>query len=364
VRFFLGYYPKEIAAVARCSRQAVEKRLQLARTEARTLLENPGGVAFLPNPRSGRLEEQKAVGSGSTVDFIAALQQAVFSTCQSACRSARELRAIYYQFEGADGIDYRLLAHLASCPACLDEVNRMLGLPLLRERCPTDTIGSDQPGKSGRPGPPPGIISGAPGAARGGKSAVSRYRQELKSVVQHMPRELHVSVNGFLVGSQTISSGLSEQRLSIQLDEKIGFVEVHSEQGVRLMFVNVEQPPDGAPERTEYVNLSEGRTINLALSFAGAWPLLQVSYRDPNFEAGVERADDIEEDLLIAPLRMREIRGSILNTKAGACWFDFETCSPRRGNYGADSQPAPWEVWRLPVESPLSSLLFSWRSGG
>src|SRR3989441_5971070 len=41
LRFLHGYYPREIAQVMRCTREAVEERLRAARSEARQYLENP-----------------------------------------------------------------------------------------------------------------------------------------------------------------------------------------------------------------------------------------------------------------------------------------------------------------------------------
>src|SRR6267143_7301730 len=52
LRFLHGYYPREIAQIMRCTREAVEERLRVARSEARQYLENPKGLRFL-GERSG-----------------------------------------------------------------------------------------------------------------------------------------------------------------------------------------------------------------------------------------------------------------------------------------------------------------------
>jgi hypothetical protein len=50
-------------------------------------------------------------------------------------------------------MDTQELGHLVSCPRCLDLVNHELGLALLADRHPTDTIGPDQNGRGGGPAP-------------------------------------------------------------------------------------------------------------------------------------------------------------------------------------------------------------------
>jgi hypothetical protein len=103
----------------------------------------------------------------------------------------------------------------------------------------------------------------------------------MKKVREHRPQELRIAVNGFILGSQRVGLELNEQTLSIQGEEKIGFIEVLSEQGVRLLFLNVDAPPDGGVEHKAWVGLSEGRELELSLNFSGPWPTVNVVYSDP-----------------------------------------------------------------------------------
>lgn len=50
LRFFHGFYPTEIAAIARCSRAAVDERLRQARREAKLYLEDPSKFHILGRP--------------------------------------------------------------------------------------------------------------------------------------------------------------------------------------------------------------------------------------------------------------------------------------------------------------------------
>jgi hypothetical protein len=98
-------------------------------------------------------------------------------------------------------------------------------------------------------------------------------------------------------GSQKISSDVMEQRLLIDLSEPIGFVEIISEQGIRLLFHVVELPPTGPAEQRSHIELSEGRTLDASLNFGGPWPTLQVVYADPKFSELESAASEIVEQV-------------------------------------------------------------------
>jgi hypothetical protein len=89
--------------------------------------------------------------------------------------------------------------------------------------------------------------------------------------------------------------------LSINVGEKIDFIEIFSEQDIRLLLVCVEElPPDGAYKRTTRVQLSDDRTLEATLSFSYPWPTLQVVYSDPllNAESVAQLNDAIEADTI------------------------------------------------------------------
>ena len=81
---------------------------------------------------------------------------------------------------------------------------------------------------------------------------------------------------------------MNEQTLNINVPEKIGFVEVFSEQELRLLFLAVEAPPDGPVEQPAVVELSEGRRLELTVSFQVPWPQVRVVYVDPTISALLE----------------------------------------------------------------------------
>lgn len=288
LRFLHGYYPREIALVMRSTRSAVEERLRLARAEARQYLKNPKSLRFLRE----RAEERKPAQTGfarTTDGFLTELRDTVFDSRQGDCMSPGYLEKLYRRDE-ASGIDHAALAHVVSCARCLDEVNRLLNLPLLNERFPPDTLGTDTRPKGGGGDSGGGDDSGGT-TTRATERELRRCRKRARDVFEHRPSELCVSVNGYLMAAQKVGSELSEQIVSINVAEKIDFVEIFSEQDVRLLFVGVEElPPDGAYKRSVRVELSEKRTLEATLSFSSPWPTLQVIYSDPlmNEESATE----------------------------------------------------------------------------
>jgi RNA polymerase sigma factor (sigma-70 family) len=147
LRFFHGYYPNEIAQVLRGTRQAVDERLRIARSEAKLYLERPDRVAFLKGGLIGQAVSWFRPQPGD--DLLRELRQAIFQSRKGDCLSKEQIRTIY----GTEGEapDCRTLSHVVSCPQCLDEVNHLIGLSPLSERYPTDMLGPNAPptGKTG-----------------------------------------------------------------------------------------------------------------------------------------------------------------------------------------------------------------------
>src|SRR5215470_12596384 len=134
-------------------------------------------------------------------------------------------------------------------------------------------LGNDTRGRRGGPGGPAG--------SSGVKGVVNTYLRRAQQVYRHEPQELCIAVNGYPQGTQKITSEKNECSLVIDMTEQIGFVEVFSELGVRLLLLNIDPMPAGAVLQEVHVELSEGRTLDASLSFSGAWPTLSVAYADP-----------------------------------------------------------------------------------
>jgi len=290
LRFFHGYYPMEIARILKSPRGAVDELLRAARTEARVFLANPASLGFVNHhPLSVPADNKTKRGAE---DFLAELGHSIWrSPKRNDCLSFARLQALY-QPDGTENVDHASLAHIVSCERCLDEVNRLLDLPLLSTRYPMNTLGKDTRPKD-KPGG--GGPSGAGGASGGSSDEfLRRSRKRRREVLDHRPKELRISVNGFVIGSHHISSGVNKQTVSVNVEEKIGFVEVFSEREVRMLFCSVNMPPDGPVEHKERVELTDGRTLEMTLSFDGPWPALHVVYEDPAFgEATARQSENV-----------------------------------------------------------------------
>ena len=272
LRFLHGYYPREIAQVMRCTREAVEERLRVARSEARQYLENPKGLRFL-GERTGAQASSLATGKtfarsrslpamtlapqsagdgfARTVDeFLNELRRMIFDSRNGECPTWDQMESLYRD-SARSGINHVTLAHTVSCPACLDELNRLLDLPSLDERFPTDTLGTDSRARGGDDG---GDDSGATGG--GSDRERQKCRKAAREVYEHKPSELCISVNGYLMAAQKVGSELSEQSVSISIAEPIDFVE---------------------------------------MDFDTSWPSLQVIYSDPSLASeALSRAEETQ----------------------------------------------------------------------
>jgi RNA polymerase sigma factor (sigma-70 family) len=272
LRFFHGYYPEEIAHVLRSTRAVVHERLRLARAEARTYLDDPNKLSFIGD---SPLKAVKLKTAELGADLRLELQKQIFESRRGDHTTSDTLKETY-ESENGEGPECRPLAHIVSCQTCLENVNALLGLPPLASRYPLDTIGKD-PGPEDRSGGGGGGIGGG----AGGPKMLDTFINRRNAHYHHEPEELCISVNGQLQGFQKVVSGKGELTLILDELDTVGFVEVFSEQGLRLLMLNVEPPPVGDGKQAAHVELSSGRTVEANLNFSGPHPALQVSYNDP-----------------------------------------------------------------------------------
>ncbi len=303
LRFFHGYYPNEIAQVIQSSRPVVSELLQVSRSEARRYLEDPRSLTFLGSSQAP-VEVEFEPGL-SYSHLLRQLRKAIFKSRVGVCLSLMEIEEIYGVDKPAP-VDVDILQHLVSCESCLDSVNRGLKLPLLAERNPADMLSPEKRDKSGGPG------SGGPDDPGDGGSHLEEARRKCqrraRRVFEHVPRELRVSVNGDRQFSQTVASETCEQTISLEGSDAIEFVELSSEQGVRLLFMQVFETSE--PEQSTQVDLSDGRVLRLSLDRTTARPRLHVRYENPVFtpaesqvERYVERSEATVEESLATRLR-------------------------------------------------------------
>jgi DNA-directed RNA polymerase specialized sigma24 family protein len=281
LRFMHGYYP---------TREAVEERLRVARGEARQFLKDPESLRFIGKERGTRAPSTGYVQTPE--ELLRDIRQRVFDSRRGECFDGARLAKFY---EAKGGPDCASLAHLVSCPRCIDEVNELHGLPLLSERFPVDALGAEPRRKGGGGGDDEG------GSGDGGATAeeAQRCKRRARDVFEHRPRELCVSVNGRPVGAQRVGSAVNEQKLNVGAGEAVSFVEVFSEQDVRLLYLDPTLwPAEADGGCVASVSLSDRRTLEARLSYIDSAPTVQVVYRDPllAFEPEASKEDESRGD--------------------------------------------------------------------
>src|SRR6185503_831553 len=136
LRFFHNYFPSEIASVVNRSRNCVDQWQRLARREAKSFMNRPGGLRFV----NGDAPSRPAVRyMRADSDLMFDLRQLIFSSCHGDCLPQQELKELYAGGD-AETLTTAKLAHLVSCPKCLDAVNAILGLPVLSERYREESV--------------------------------------------------------------------------------------------------------------------------------------------------------------------------------------------------------------------------------
>jgi DNA-directed RNA polymerase specialized sigma24 family protein len=276
LRFFHGYYPSEIAGILVSSRQSVEEYLRTIRKEACDFLAGavkPALADVKTSAASYGLPAGGTLARETTEALLDELRGRVFQSCSSVCPGSAAL-ARCYRPEAVSPLSVQLLAHIVSCAACLDEVSRLLKLPPLETRNPSDSAGK-QSGSGFT------VFSRrATKRKRGARSDdLKRLERVASDLFEHQPESLCIAVNGQPIATQPVVGPRSEITLRLQQSGGIDFVEVFSEQDVRLLMIPIhELPPKGPFEQSSVTRLSGGREVRATFQYTSPWPSIHVVY--------------------------------------------------------------------------------------
>ena len=127
-------------------------------------------------------------------------------------------------------------------------------------------------------------------AVRGaGDEGLKKLRLKLRETYEHRPKKLQIAVDGEVRGVQTITSASSKLQIKLPPLSKPGFVEILSEQGLGLLYFDLQQETLEVPApRVAAVDLSDGRQLSVSLTLVGGAPVIDVAYYDPLLEGGVD----------------------------------------------------------------------------
>jgi DNA-directed RNA polymerase specialized sigma24 family protein len=263
LRFFFGYYPSEIVGILQSTPMAVVKHLQAARQEARVYLERPGTLRFLgqdvtpPQRFSPYLPDEPSA-------LFAELRARIFADPPLTCLPSRAIETRYA--ENAPAMDVAELAHVVGCERCLELTNAALGLPSLAERFPPDMVD--------RNGAGPGASGPLPNS--------EKLNKRVRQAHEHRPKKLQIAVDGNILAAQRVSSARSELQVKLEPLAKPAFIEAFSEQGLRLAYLQIDESSAINLEPiVTTVELSEGRHLEVKLTFPNGIPVVKLSYYDP-----------------------------------------------------------------------------------
>ena len=321
LRFFHNYFPTEIASVLNSSRNCVDQWQRLARREAKLFMNRPGGLRFVNGEAPTRYPVRHL---RSDCDLMFDLRQLIFNSSRGDCLSQHELAEAYAGGQ-AETLTTAKLAHIVSCPKCLDAVNALLGLPLLAERYRSDSTDHKEP---------PADANGG-GASGGGPTELRRkLAHRLRETHEHKPHELRIAVNGMLVSSMKVSSELSELDLNLGSEDPIEFVEIFSEQGIQLLFFSINSTGPRY-EQWAWIELSEGRLLEASYQDESG-PSLHVVYRDPALHEAHSRGETPDANSLSSPLTVVPVTDVLREPDVGAqhgfrAWLERLINTFRRG---------------------------------
>ena len=282
LHFFHGYSRREIGGMARLPISAIYNKLKDARSEVKSHLESSGKLRIadpeLPSP------PVLSWSLSSSVDLFKELRQTILEARDSDCVPRAELIALYLSSPPTP-IGCSLLAHIVSCELCLAIIDRHFRRPTLSDREPLDSLDSSS--------------SGRHESATGTNSVTQRtmlrsLRRRWGGIHEHRPISLSIAVNGQIVAFHDVQGEHSTLSARIEHPERAQFVEVFSEHDVRLALLPVEEmPPHGSSMKSQRVELSDDRWLELVLTFDG-WGLnSEVAYFDPALAVDLAEEEEV-----------------------------------------------------------------------
>jgi DNA-directed RNA polymerase specialized sigma24 family protein len=270
LHFFHGYTRREIAELASLPIAAIYNKLKTARTEVKSHLEQSGKLRIVDPDTVPTTHLSWTLLS--SIELFKELRNTILDARRDKCLSEDALLA-HYRSTVQNPVPCSLLAHIVSCERCLDIIDHYFRRTTLKDREPLDgfslsrDVGNDSiPGSNGKIG----------------LAMLQAVQRRWGRIHEHRPETLSIAVNGKIVASHDVQSQHSTLSARVEHPERDQFVEVFSEQDVRLALVSVGAlPPDGPHVMTQRVALSDSRWLELNLTFDGLGLNSQVAYFDP-----------------------------------------------------------------------------------
>ena len=280
LHFFHGYARREIAEVACLPISAIYNKLKAARDEIKTSISEQHRLRIVN--RNDPPPPALSWSALPSVELFRELRSLILKARNSACLPEDEL-LVFYRKSPAEPISCTLLAHIVSCDRCLAIIDRYFRRPTLQDRESLDGFDSG------------GNFNHSASSVADQQSVVRSIRRGWNRLFEHRPETLSIAVNGKIIASHDVQSQHSTLYARFEHPGSAEFVEVFSEQDVRLALLSIgDLPPLGPNVRIQRVTLSDSRWLELTLTFDGLGLSTAVAYSDPALggDATEERVKD------------------------------------------------------------------------
>ena len=294
LRFFHGYYTDEICRATGAQRRLVNKWLTQGRNETKTYLESPYP---LPEREAGF----KAARPNTPRAFLAYLRRLIFDSCTTPCSILEDEPG-----QGAGHNSVQALAHLVSCPTCLERRSCGLGLPSVTDRMMDDISGRSDGTNDGK-GKSRGTFLDFDRRAPRKKRLRQVWGDRLREIFEHHPSELSIAFDGETHAALLLNAPLNTLNLSLEQRQCPDSIGILSEQEVCLLILD--RAEIESRERKVYtLPLSEGRLLEVVITPEFRGPSIQIAYRNPGYlpmwaSTWNDSPADAEPGLLLVPER-------------------------------------------------------------
>lgn len=267
--FFHGYCRREVAEIACLPIAAIYNKLKIARAEVKSYLEDSGKLRIAT--RDVPPEAALRLSPVSSVELFGEFRETILLANPRDCMPADALIDHYAQANPTP-IPCSLLSHVVSCERCLNLIDRHFQRPTLEDREPPEDFGLSIDRKG----------TDAGGGEKSFGSMMRSIRRQRERIYEHRPRTLSIAVNGKITAFHDVHGERSALSSRVEYSESAQFVEVFTEQRIRLAFLPVgDRPPEGSHTHVQRVVLSDDRWLDLTLNFDGQGLQSEVTYFDP-----------------------------------------------------------------------------------
>ncbi|MGA3129165.1 MAG: hypothetical protein ABSD59_00080 [Terracidiphilus sp.] len=281
--FFHGHTRRAVAEIAQLPLAAIYNKLKVARQELAAHLQTSAKlrIATRDLPPSPELR----VSVIASTELFQELRKTIFAAKSSECLTEESLLARYCTTI-RNPLPCSLLSHIVSCERCLSLLDRRFHRPASEDgEPPANPWKAEDDDGSGA------VTRGASGY----HAMMSEVRRHRDRIYEHRPQTLSIATNGKIVAFHDVQSERSTLASRAEHPEAVQWVEVFTDQQIRLALLPIEElPPGGMQVRTQAVALSDGRQLELTVSLDGQGLHSEVTYLDPSL--AVEILEKAEED--------------------------------------------------------------------